>query len=205
MQVKRLLEEYSIQTDAHVCICPETVDGEKPDPARYPLCYANEPRRGDRATCQMIPVEFTYHQLLDDVLDVRPEMRGGYWNGMALFVSDFCRSGQELTWHYGPLYRRVNYEPGLMSIVPSEIDLRSRSHRQKCSVGKHYYPGGACQRVENILGRIPLEAVYFTGSRPYDDLPSPRREAGHPAGGPPRLGDAEPNSSARREPDHNYS
>ena len=182
-KVHRLLEEYSIDTDAGVCICPEMAgDGEKPDPALFPLCYSNEPRSGERATCQMVPVEFTYDQLLDDEGAVGREARKGYFNAMALFVCDFCRRGTELTWHYGPCYKRVNYEPGLLSIVPSEVDLRSRSPRLKRSAGGFYYPGGACQRAEKVLGRIPLEAVYYIGSRPYDDRPAaaaaaPKRRA----------------------------
>ena len=89
------------------------------DASKYPAGIANEPGKDSTARCMLCEYKFTMDELVQPDL-VPEELHGEDIAAIGLVTTRPIGAHRELTWHYGPHYRR-NYEVGKPTQLPQGV------------------------------------------------------------------------------------
>lgn len=96
---------YTIELSHGMAVAPP---GQRPDPRKYPIAMANEPKLHEEANAAMQEVTLGPEHVKDVPRQHRHEPR---FYGVAMVACKDIPRGTEIRWHYGPHYSR-NYSVG---------------------------------------------------------------------------------------------
>lgn len=111
---------YSFEVDKNMTIYPFAAEDIITHSERlvHPLANMNEPEPGTTANCFAMVQDLKLDELQGDLTSLGELRTIRFVRGVAFFTCRSIREGEELTWHYGPLYEpHRNYEVGHMCDV----------------------------------------------------------------------------------------
>ena len=154
------LDEYAVTTESELeqshngpimVVSPpfhDDVRADRPDPALYPMAFANEATAPLTANAAFTPVQLN----ADDVYGAIPDDQAdGEWLGLAVYACRDIGRHREILVHYGSTFPRL---------------------RHGYSAGKPCVPPTHMLQPANALGPVPLAALAFVEGSASDVMDS---------------------------------